>query len=98
MQRPFSVHELLPLLFKRFSTTKHCSVMSQVILTLTLIYYNIKVCFVFSLESPRLGDSIEYTQYTIFKYKKENHPILSEICSHGKFFYFVFLAESWPNG
>ena len=25
-----------------------------------------KVCSVFSLESPQLGDSNEYTQYTIF--------------------------------
>ena len=28
----------------------------------------------FSLESPHRGDSNEYTQYTIFIIKKENHP------------------------
>ena len=29
------------------------------------IFFNMKVCCVFSLESPRLGDSNEYTQHTI---------------------------------
>ena len=37
----------------------------------------------FSLESPQRGDSNEYTQYTIFQYKKENIPKLSQICSYG---------------
>ena len=36
-----------------------------------LIFLNIKVCCVFSLESPRRGDSYEYTQYTIFNIKKK---------------------------
>ena len=31
-----------------------------------------KVCCVFLLESPHRGDSNEYTQYTIFQYKKES--------------------------
>ena len=42
-----------------------------------LIFYNMKVCCVFSLESPHRGDSDEYTQYTIFNIKKKitlNHP------------------------
>ena len=30
------------------------------------IFYKMKVCCVFSLESPHRGDSNEYTQYTIF--------------------------------
>ena len=30
------------------------------------IFFNMKVCCLFSLESPRLGDSNEYTQYTDF--------------------------------
>ena len=30
-----------------------------------------KVCYVFSLESPHRGDSNEYTQYTIFNIKKQ---------------------------
>ena len=29
------------------------------------IFFNMKVCCVFSLESPHGGDSYEYTQYTI---------------------------------
>ena len=36
-----------------------------------------------SLESPRRGDSNEYTHYTISQNKKENHPKLSQICSYG---------------
>ena len=35
-----------------------------------------------SLESPHLGDSNEYTQYTILNIKKENRPKLSLICSY----------------
>ena len=42
------------------------------------IFYNIKVCCMFSLESPHRGDSNEYTQYTIFNTKKKkialNYP------------------------
>ena len=30
------------------------------------IFFNMKVCHVFSLEWPHQGDSNEYTQYTIF--------------------------------
>ena len=33
------------------------------------IFFNMKVCCVFSLESPHRGDSNEYTQYTIFNIK-----------------------------
>ena len=35
-----------------------------------------KVCCVFSLESPHQGDSYENTQFTIFNIKK-NYPKLS---------------------
>ena len=51
------------------------------------ILLKIEVCCVFSLESPHQGDSYEYTQYTIFNIKKENHK-LSLICSYG-----IFKAE-----
>ena len=37
-----------------------------------LIFFNMKVCCVFSLESPHRGDSNEYTQYTIFNINKKN--------------------------
>ena len=50
------------------------------------IFFNMKVCCVFSLESPHRGDSNEYTQYTIFNIKKINHPKLSKICSYGFLF------------
>ena len=36
-----------------------------------LIFYNTKICYVFSLESPYRGDSNEYTQYTVFNIKIE---------------------------
>ena len=42
-----------------------------------LIFLNMEVCRVFSLESPHQGDSNEYTQYTIFNIKKKvtiNYP------------------------
>ena len=41
------------------------------------IFFNMKVCCVFSLELPHRGDSNEYTQYTIFDIKKKltlNYP------------------------
>ena len=41
------------------------------------IFFNMKVCCVFSSESPHQGDSNEYTQYTIFNTKKKialNYP------------------------
>ena len=34
-------------------------------------FFNMKVCCVFSLESPHRGDSNEYTQYTIFNMKRK---------------------------
>ena len=37
-----------------------------------MIVFNMKVCSVFSLESPHRGDSNEYTQYTIFNMNKKN--------------------------
>ena len=39
-----------------------------------LIFFNMKVYCVFSLESPHRGDSNENTQYTIFNRKKKNSP------------------------
>ena len=41
------------------------------------IFFNMKVCYVFSLESPHRGDSNEYTQYTISNIKRKitlNYP------------------------
>ena len=55
------------------------------IIRISLIFYNMKVYCVYSLESPHRGDSNEYTQYTIFQYEKEKHPKLSQICSYGNF-------------
>ena len=42
-----------------------------------LIFFNMKVCCMFSLESPHRGDSNEYTRYTIFNIKMKitlNYP------------------------
>ena len=55
------------------------------IIRISLIFYNMNVYCVFTLESPHRGDSNEYTQYTIFQYEKEKHPKLSQICSYGNF-------------
>ena len=44
---------------------------------ISLIFYNMNVCCVFSLESPHRGDSNEYTQYSVFNIKKKiilNYP------------------------
>ena len=41
------------------------------------IFFNMKVCCLFSLESPHRGVSNQYTQYTIFNIKKKvtlNYP------------------------
>ena len=51
-------------------------------------FFNLKVCCVFSLESPHRGDSNEYTQYTIFNIKKkitQNYPKSAAMgfCSKG---------------
>ena len=48
-------------------------------------FFNMKVCCVFSEESTHRGDSNEYTQYTIFNTKKDNHRKLSQIYSYGNF-------------
>ena len=39
----------------------------------------------FSLELPQRGDSNEYTEYTIYQYKKDNLLKLSQICIYGIF-------------
>ena len=36
-----------------------------------LFFLNMKIYSLFSLDSPHLGDSKEYTQYTIFNLKKK---------------------------
>ena len=41
------------------------------------IFLDMKVYFVFSLESPHQGDSNVYTQYTIFIIKKSPQIILN---------------------
>ena len=39
-----------------------------------LIFFNMKVCCVFSLESPHRGDSNEKSQHTILNRKKKISP------------------------
>ena len=56
------------------------------------IFFSIKVCCVFSLESPRRGDSYEYTQYTIFNIKKKINLIYSKSPAMG------FCSEELKNG
>ena len=50
---------------------------SRGIIRISLLFHNIKVCYVFSLESPHRVDSNEYTQYTVFNIKMKitlNYP------------------------
>ena len=54
-----------------------------------------KVCYVFSLESPHRGDSNEYKQYTIFNIKKKN--TLDYPKSAGKGFVFQGTQERVRN-
>ena len=47
-------------------SVKHSGRSGGIILVFFSILLNIKVCCVFSLESPHRGDSNEYSQNTIF--------------------------------
>ena len=49
------------------------------------IFFNMKVCCLFSLESPHRGDSNEYTQYTIFNIKKRITLIHPKYAAMGLF-------------
>ena len=40
------------------------------------IFFNVKVCCVFSLESPHRGDSNEFTQHTIINIKRKSPEIM----------------------
>ena len=50
------------------------------------VCFNMKVCCVFSLESPHRGDSNEYTQYTIFNMNKKNTINYPKSAATGFFF------------
>ena len=52
----------------------------------------------FSLESPRRGDSNEYTQHTIFNINKEIHPKLCENFSKGLKNEFETAVVNEPSG
>ena len=43
------------------------------------IFFNVKVCCVFSIESPHRGDSNENTQYIIFNIKIKSHLIIPNL-------------------
>ena len=51
-----------------------------------LIFFDMKVCCVFSLESPHRGDSNENTQYTIFNMNKRNTLNYPKSAAKGLFF------------
>ena len=56
------------------------------------IFLNMKVCCVFSFESPHRGDSNKYTQHTIITIKKKitlDYPKYNNACSYG-----IFLRDS----
>ena len=52
------------------------------------IFFNRKVCCVFSLESPHRADSKEYTQHAIINTKKKmtlNYSKYNNVCTYGIF-------------
>ena len=61
----------------RANEVNHSARSGGIIRVFLSIFFNMKVCCVFSLESPHRGDSNEYTQYIIFNIKKKiilNYP------------------------
>ena len=50
------------------------------------VFFNMKVCCVFSLESPHRGDSNEYTQHTIFNMNKKDTIYYPKSAAMGFFF------------
>ena len=52
---------------------------------IVLIFFNMKVYHVFSLESPHQGDSNVNTQYTIFITKKKITPDYVQFAAMGFF-------------
>ena len=50
------------------------------------IFFNMKVCCVFSLESPHRGDSNEYTQYTFINIKKKKITLTYSVSAAMGFF------------
>ena len=55
------------------------------IIRISLIFCNVKVYFVLSLESPDCGDSNEYTQYTVLNIKTENNTKFPKSAAEGLF-------------
>ena len=51
-----------------------------------LIFFNMKVYCVFSLESPQRGDSYEFTQYTIYSFFYMKKKILDYLKSAARGF------------
>ena len=49
-------------------------------------FFDMKLCCVFSLESPHRGDSNENTQYTIFNMNKKNTLNYPKSAAKGLFF------------
>ena len=52
------------------------------------IFYNMKICCLFSLELPHQGDSNECTEHIIINIKKKitlNYPKYDNVCSDGLF-------------
>ena len=50
------------------------------------IFFNMKVCCVFPLESPYQGESNENTQHTIINMKTRtirNYPKINNVCNYG---------------
>ena len=75
MQKPFTILELPPLLFKRFPTTMHYSVISQIILTFINVSQILKINLVIYLKC--LLNIISY--FKKFKNLKCNYDITEDL-------------------
>ena len=74
-------------MFEQMSVN-HSARLGGILGTLFSIFFNMKICCVFSLESPHRGDCNENTQHTIINIKKKitlNYPRYDNVCSYGMF-------------
>ena len=53
------------------------------------IFFKMKVCCVFSLESPHRGDSNEYTQHTMINIKRKSPEISQNTIMSAAMIFFV---------
>ena len=61
------------------------------------IFFKMKVCCAFSLESPYRGDSNEYTQHTIINIKRKSPEISQNTLMHAAIIFLLGTQERVRN-